>query len=387
MEFESAKQAAERLGVSVRAVQKWANEGRLSGAKKIGREWLIPAGITEIGKAATGNTYAHCLLPLLSGNFVPGNCPDFLSSIDDEHDKNIAAAEYFYYSGQWQKAIKISELYLDNSDLALALSANFVYVFANLSSGQLHLTQLGLENIGACVKKALAVKNNPQLQADAVLVANAVAVLLHKEADDLPSLESAMPRLSKGLKLFGAYVMAHKAYLNKEYSHALGIASICLAIKDDYFPVATLYIKLIKCVSLMSLKKVDEAKACFDEIGPALKEGFYQPYAEHHGLLQGVIESKLKASSPEHYMKIIELTKEFSKGWRTVHNLITQNTVTLHLTTTEFAVAMLFNRNWSVKEIAAHMGISPRMVKHHLSVIYEKLDVSNREELGQFLLK
>ena len=61
--------------------------------------------------------------------------------------------------------------------------------------------------------------------------------------------------------------------------------------------------------------------------------------------------------------------------------------ITVHLTTTEFAVAMLFNRNWSVKEISQHMDISSRMVKHHLSVIYEKLDVSNREELGQYLLK
>lgn len=45
MQFENAQQAAVRLGVTVRAIQKWAKEGRLPGAEKVGREWLIPAGI------------------------------------------------------------------------------------------------------------------------------------------------------------------------------------------------------------------------------------------------------------------------------------------------------------------------------------------------------
>lgn len=34
VEVESAKEAAERLGVTVRAVQKWAAEGKISGAEK-----------------------------------------------------------------------------------------------------------------------------------------------------------------------------------------------------------------------------------------------------------------------------------------------------------------------------------------------------------------
>ena len=45
MKFETANQAAARLGVTVRAVQKWAKEGKLEGAQKIGRDWMIPFGV------------------------------------------------------------------------------------------------------------------------------------------------------------------------------------------------------------------------------------------------------------------------------------------------------------------------------------------------------
>jgi len=43
LEYQLAQEAAERLGVSVRAIQEWAKEGKIPNAKKQGRDWLIPA--------------------------------------------------------------------------------------------------------------------------------------------------------------------------------------------------------------------------------------------------------------------------------------------------------------------------------------------------------
>ena len=58
MQFENAKQAAERMNVTVRAVQKWAKEGRLPGSYFDNRIWWIPKNITEPlkrGKADSRN--------------------------------------------------------------------------------------------------------------------------------------------------------------------------------------------------------------------------------------------------------------------------------------------------------------------------------------------
>ena len=46
---------------------------------------------------------------------------------------------------------------------------------------------------------------------------------------------------------------------------------------------------------------------------------------------------------------------------------------------------MMYHKAWSIKEIAANMEISERMVKHHLSMVYEKLGVSSRDELSEYM--
>ena len=388
MEFESAKEAAERLGVTVRAVQKWAKDNRIKGAKRLGREWLIPTNASPDTENDGQAEVRHQFMPLLTNSFVPGFCNDLIESFEDEGDRMIATAEYNYYKGNTRKAAEISELYLDHEDLALSLSAGFIYVFANLSSGKHQLVKLGLNNINLRVRQAIEAKNDKTLYAYGVFMESAVLLLLHNTAADSERLSDVMADLPKGLKLFGAYLLAHKAYLDKEYSRGAGIAEGALLAREEAYPVASLYLKIIRTVCLMNLKNPAEAKKSFAEINRiALDEKFYQPFVEHHGLLQGIVEAEIKKSHPEGYIEVVGMVESFSTGWSILHNELTSNNVTVRLTTTEFAVAMLFNRSWSVKEISAHMDISPRMVKHHLAVIYQKLDVSNREELGQYLLK
>lgn len=43
MEYISAKEAAERWGISKRRVQKLCEEGRINGVTKVGFVWAIPA--------------------------------------------------------------------------------------------------------------------------------------------------------------------------------------------------------------------------------------------------------------------------------------------------------------------------------------------------------
>ena len=98
--------------------------------------------------------------------------------------------------------------------------------------------------------------------------------------------------------------------------------------------------------------------------GIALADGLVEEIGEHHGLLQGVLETCLKEDYPE-----------------------TGAHVTSDLTTTEFSIAMLASRGWSNTEIANHLGISTGTVKNRLSMAYAKLGITSRAELTKYLLQ
>lgn len=85
--------------------------------------------------------------------------------------------------------------------------------------------------------------------------------------------------------------------------------------------------------------------------------------------------------------RITELTEKYSAGWRKVHNLATNRDVADNLTTTEFTVAMLYNRGWKIQEIADHLEISVRTVNRHIASIYEKLGIHDRGMLDRFMLQ
>ena len=138
----------------------------------------------------------------------------------------------------------------------------------------------------------------------------------------------------------------------------------------------------------MSLKQTDKARAhllAAWEI--ARPDDLIEGFGEHHGLLGGMLEAAIKPQWPEDFRRIIAITYRFSAGWRKVHNPETGHDVADDLTTTEFAVSMLAARGWTNQDIAAHLGISPNTVKHHLSEAMEKLGVTNRKELKRHMLR
>ncbi len=56
-----------------------------------------------------------------------------------------------------------------------------------------------------------------------------------------------------------------------------------------------------------------------------------------------------------------------------------------NLTSRELEIAKLAADGWRTKEIGARLGISPGTVKIHLHAIYDKLDITTRVELANFV--
>ena len=399
-EYEKVQETAERLGVTVRAVQKWASNGRIPGAVKVGRSWKIPKGTDVLETVPEKmpveipnevyNVYRiepyRVALPLLNGCYPAGRCLEFINGIPDEDDRQIALGEYYFYSGRSEEATKILEPYLNSADPSLRYSANLVAVFANLALGHIHITKFAGSNLKEQVQRGLKTDAPDHLHALGIFTSTATSVLFHTPIRDIPPLENYLKHLSGGVKLYACYILAHKAYLEQNYERCLTIAKLALAISPQNFPIPVIYTNLAAAMALINLKRPEEARAHLQAAWEiAEPDGILEPFAQLHGLLGGMIEVFFKKDYPKEYKRIIDITYAFSAGWRKIHNSENDRDMAENLSTLEFTIAMLFSRNWSYKEIAGHLAISERRVAETVANIYVKLGVNNRAALADFV--
>lgn len=399
MEYITVRQASEKWKISERLVQKYCSQGRIDGALKFGATWGIPINakkpedprkkkesLSYLKEQKT--TIFSDLMPLMNTAFELGQCKRYIKDMKEGPKKEIALAEYYYFSGHPEKAIEKSELYLDSSEIALKLSACLICAYSNLSIGQIYRAKYSLieiKNTLATLEEGTSI----QLKAAEAFVSFAACVLLHLPLPEIiPPVEEYLPVLPHGLQVFALYVQAHYTYLKEEYQKSLGIAETALALQAKDYPIPCIYLHLIAVMDYMSLRQMQKARehllAAWNLARP---DDLIEAFGEHHGLLGGMLEAVLKPEWPEDFKRIINITYRFSEGWRKVHNPITGHEVADNLTTTEFAASMLAARGWTNQEIADHMNISVNTVKQHISMALQKLHIKQRKDLKKYMLQ
>ena len=402
--YISARTAAEKWQLSVRRVQQLCKDGLIPGAARLDNAWMIPRDAPRPGSDGTASVSAEAkavqtaetnandvdvhMMPLMCSAFAPGSHKEFINAMPDDDRRAIARAEYFYFSGQAADAVKEAEPYLNHRSLALRLSAELICGYANLALGRITAARISLGCIQETSKRVLSGVSAPAEKAVCTFVASAACILLHLPKPEYADAVGGFSLLPEGLREYAFYLQAHEIYLQGDYSRSLGIAETALAFQSVVYPIPAIYLHLVSAMDLMSLQRTEDAKRHFLTAWElACPDDLIEAFGEHHGLLQGLIEICLKKDYPAAYERVIDITYRFSDGWRHIHNPQTHEEVTDDLTTTEFTIAMLANRGWTNKEIAAHMELSPHTVKHYVSAVYQKLGITSRTQLKKYMLR
>lgn len=390
MNYYSVQEIAKKWDVTPRAVQKWAKAGKIPYAKKMGHAWLIPEDATKPGTQSDTSKSGEKImlrlpLPLLRGAYEIGKCKEYLDSIVDPDDKKIATAEYYYYTGQAEKAAELAEEYLDSPDASLRYSAGVICTFANLFRGHIHLASFVSDLVAKRLEESLQERSSKELEAILILTADMGKYLLQISVPTTPPLEENLRYLPGGIRLFACYLLMQKAYLNKNFERSLGIGDIALSISGEFYPVAVIQIHLLSVACLLNLKRTKEATERFLTAWEiAKKDGlitFFSTNPELHGLAERV----LKRDFREEYKKILVMTNSFRHSWQRLHKP-SEEDLSHTLTIAEFSIARLVCRGWTAKEIADYTDRSERTVQNHIANIYEKLGISGKKELNRFML-
>lgn len=167
--YLSLRETAEKWDVSERRINQYCAEGRIPGAQRIGKAWAIPADAEKPGdprrtrrqgKAAPAKTASdglidhRNLMPLMNTAFVPGSCWETVENMAPGPRRDIAAAEYHYFSGHPEEAAREAEAYLTSPDMGARLSACLIYAYANLSLKRIQRAEFALEELNASLASA-----------------------------------------------------------------------------------------------------------------------------------------------------------------------------------------------------------------------------------------
>lgn len=393
MEYLTVQEAAEKWNLSKRTVQQLCADGRIPGARKFTRSWAIPVNAEKPRDSRLPQqnpsillTVSENLMPLMNSPFVPGSCRMTAESMESGAKKDIAMAEYHYFTGNPEAAAQEVQGYLHSTDPGIRLSACLLYAYANLPLGRIQRARFALGEL----KAALTLEGkSPETEAASAFVAAAGAVLLHLPLPaGLPDIQTFLSLLPGGLRAFALYVYAHYRYLQGDYAASAGLVEGTLAMGAGRYPIPAIYLHLVAVMDYMGLKQTEKAKAHLLAAWQlARPDDLIEGFGEHHGLLGGMLEAVIKPEWPEDFKRIIHITYRFSAGWRKIHNPATGHDVADDLTTTEFAVCMLAARDWNNGDIAEHLHISLATVKRHLSSAMQKLGVSRRGDLQKFMLQ
>ena len=393
MEYISAIEASEKWGVSLRQVQRLLADNRIPQAKKYGRSWMIPVDTGKPtdprkGKKLPGQSLSSELARVIEATSIPmpTHNPDAILKIAKEEKTRLQyEGELAYLRGDFAHAMRCYQKTEGNE--AARLRASMVGIAATISLGDYSMYL----KIEAYLKSCVGAGCGSDCSAIAELALASVAVSV--------TAPKMVPKwLTEGE--FSAFPAQAKPpymlYLRAKYFMCIGKYEIALAVAQTALTFCALergitfseiYLRVVCALACHCLGRENEARYWLMEaMNIALPHGFITPLAEHISDFGGLVEQCLEEAFPDYCDAVIGQWKRTVKNWITFHNHFTKDNITLILSLREYHLAQLVARRVPYAKIAKQFNISVGRLKNIMLEIYERLFISSRDELAQYVL-
>ncbi len=414
MKVYNCKEIAEKWNLTPRQVQSMCKAGKIIGAQKQGRDWIIPENATKPidkrtknGKQCIENGFYLPMpkkTPFLDMTDLyncPGKADECAEKLNDNPEaKLLFEAEIAYSRGQIEKVYEYAKYFLEsNSGFYSNIAGGMLLAHCAMWTGDIYLWNkakrhmcnapckndrdrdiiaLSLAAINSSIRDVadfpdwFARGNFELLPADALQAARVFYVKY---------LMVSAQELAKGtIQLDGVYGLG----LTRTLPYLLE-PMISQAMADKSI-MAELYLRLLIAIAYdnigdkeRTIKHIDKA------IEIALPDMLLGTLAEHRRQLGGILDERLELVSPEALKKLKELHKNLSDGWHKLHNTILKRTVSTSLTMREREVARLAAFGLSDKEIAFRLNIAVSSVKSIIAMAKNKTGAIKRTDLGNYI--
>ena len=406
MDYISIDEAAKKWGLSKRFVQLLCSNGRIEGATRLGRAWMIPHDakkpIDGRTKAARSKRDGDMPLPRKTPFLymtdlynTPGTADDVGESLAFNHEAQVLfEAEVAYSRGEIDKVYDIANYLLSkHSGFYAVLSAGMLLAQCAIWKGDIEMWRRAKIHISEAPAKNDNDRDVMQLAISAVdiMVYNVQSFPeWFKKGRFEPIHKDAYP--------------AAKVYYAK-YLYALGYAVAMGLVKVDgtqglyimsviSFSVepliswaranntimAEIYLRLTCAAIYHNCGKDEDAIYHIDKaIELALPDKFYGVLAEYCRALDSLMEKRLSLIDEGAWKEVKKLYKVYNEGWSKLSGAVRGKTILTTLSDKEREVAKLAAFGMGNQEIADHLHLSLSVVKQAVRVVSEKSGLPRSE--------
>ena len=411
MEYLKIEEIAEKWGIGVRRVQLLCSEGKIQGALRFGRDWMIPK---DAQKPTDGRTKAGRLaqnedMPLprktpflyMSDLYhTPGIADQVGASLSYNHEAQVLfEAEVAYSRGEIDKVYDRANYLLNkHSGFYAVISAGMLLAMCAIWKGDIEMWRRAKVHIAEAPAKTDYDRDAMQLAISAVDIMlynvenfpdwfkKGSFEPLHKD-----SYPAAMVYYAKYLYALG-YAVA-MGLVKVEGTQGLYIMSVISFSVEPLISWASanntimseIYLRLTCAAIYHNCGKDEDAILHIDKaIALALPDRLYGALAEYCRVLDTLMEKRLSLVDEDAWLKVKELYKIYNEGWSKLSGAVRGRTIVTSLTTRQREIAKLAAFGMSNKEIAAKLDMSLAGVKQALVAITDKTGVG-RDQFAGFL--
>ena len=406
MEYLKICEVAKKWGLSERGVQALCAQGKIAGATRFGRSWMIPKDAKKPvdGRTRAGKNHLDKDMPLPRKTpflymtdlyHTPGTADSVGESLFYNHEAQVLfEAEVAYSRGNIDKVYESANYLLGkHSGFYAVLSAGMLLAMCAIWKGDINMWRRAKVHIAEAPAKCDNDRDVMQLAISAVdIMLYSVRSFpkwfqtgcfepIHKDAYPAAKvyyakfLYAVAYSVATGtLKLPGAeglYVMTSVPYTLEPM--------ICWANEKNTV-MSEIYLRLTCAAVYHNCGKDNEAIRHIDRaLALALPDKFYGVLAEYCRALDSLMEKRLTPIDENAWGEVKKLYKVYNEGWSRLSGAVRGKTILTTLSEKEREVAKLAAFKMSNQEIADHLNLTIPVVKQAIRIISEKSGLSRAD--------
>lgn len=402
MQLITAKAAAEKWGVTVRRVQGLCNEGKVRGAERFGRAWMIPEHAVLPG-SANGE---EPMLPMpRKSPFLDmtnlydkvgkaDECVEMLVNNPEAHE--LMSAQIAYRRGEIDKVYDHARYFLSaHSGFYAILGGGMLLAQCAMWRGDVDLWYEAKRHI-------CEAPSSTEQEREIISLTLAIIDSSLYDNKDFPewfrigNFEPLPADSHPAAKVFYIKLLYMTAYgiASKQYELE-GVQGLALMkmLPNTIEPLITqavvdrtalpeAFLRLSCAVSYYYSGQREKAIRHIDKaIAFLLPDRLYGVLAEYVRHFDGLLEERIRLKNEAVLERIVELSSIYAKNWSRLSGAIRNKNIATNLTAKEHEVAKLSAFGFSTREIANMLYVSESTVKQTVARVINKTGIQEKSEL------